>query len=54
MLKSDRSWRFCVDYHSLNDVTVKDNNDPLLRINDLFDILHGAERFSKINMENGF
>jgi hypothetical protein len=36
-----------VDYHSLNEVTIK-NKYPLPRIDDLFDQLKGACVFSKI------
>jgi hypothetical protein len=38
--KKDGTQRFCVDYHALNEVTVK-NKYPLPRIDDLFDQLHG-------------
>jgi hypothetical protein len=38
-----------VDYHSLNEVTIKDKY-PLPRINDLFDQLKGACVFSKIDL----
>ena len=51
--KSDGSWRFCNDYRRLNDVTVKDSY-PLPRMDDLFDILRGAEWFSVIDMKSGF
>ena len=36
MDKNDGSQRMCVDYHSLNEVTIK-NKYPLPRIDDLFD-----------------
>jgi hypothetical protein len=39
--KKDGSMRLCVDYRALNEVTVK-NKYPLLRIDDLFDQLKGA------------
>ena len=39
--KKDGSQRMCVDYHSLNEVTIK-NKYPLPRIDDLFDQLRGA------------
>jgi hypothetical protein len=41
--------RMCVDYRSLNDVTVK-NKYPLPRIEDLFDQMRGAMVFSKIDL----
>jgi hypothetical protein len=43
----------CMDYHALNEVTVK-NNYPMPRINDLFDQLHGAYVFSKIDLRSGY
>jgi hypothetical protein len=39
----------CVDYRSLNDVTIK-NNYPLHRIEDLFDQMRGARVFTKIDL----
>src|SRR4051812_16203636 len=44
--------RMCVDYRSLNEVTIK-NKYPLLVINDLFDQLEGACVFSKIDLSSG-
>ena len=46
--KKDGSMRLCVDYHALNEVTIK-NRYPLPRIDDLFDQLKGAKYFSKID-----
>ena len=43
----------CVDYRSLNEVTVK-NNYPLPRIEDLFDQLKGACVFSKIDLRSDY
>jgi hypothetical protein len=47
--KKDGTQRMCVDYHSLNEVTIK-NKYPLPRIDDLFDQLKGACVFSKIDL----
>jgi len=47
--KKDGSQRMCVDYWSLNEVTIK-NKYPLPRIDDLFDQLRGACVFSKIDL----
>jgi hypothetical protein len=43
----------CVDYRSLNDVTVK-NKYPLPRIEDLFDQMRGSRVFSKIDLRSGY
>jgi hypothetical protein len=43
----------CVDYRSLNDVTIK-NKYPLPRIEDLFDHMRGARVFSKIDLRSGY
>jgi hypothetical protein len=49
--KKDGMQRMCVDYHFLNEVTIK-NKYPLPRINDLFDQLKGACVFSKIDLRS--
>jgi hypothetical protein len=51
--KKDGSQQMCVDYRSLNDVTVK-NKYPLPRIEDLFDQMRGAKVFSKIDLRSGY
>jgi hypothetical protein len=51
--KKGGSQRMCVDYRSLNDVTVK-NKYLLPRIEDLFDQMRGARVFSKIDLRSGY
>jgi hypothetical protein len=51
--KKDGTKRTCIDYRSLNEVTVK-NKYPLPRIEDLFDQLRGASVFSKIDLRSGY
>jgi hypothetical protein len=51
--KKDGTQRMCVDYRSLNEVTIK-NKYPLPRIDDLFDQLKGASVFSKIGLRSGY
>jgi hypothetical protein len=51
--KKDGTQRLCVDYHALNEVTIK-NKYPLPRINDMFDQLHGVCLFSKIDLRSGY
>ncbi|KAD7116844.1 hypothetical protein E3N88_04112 [Mikania micrantha] len=41
----------CIDYRELNKLTIK-NRYPLLRIDDLFDQLQGAQYFSKIDLRS--
>jgi hypothetical protein len=51
--KKDGSQRMCVDYRSLNDVTIK-NKYPLPRIDDLFDQMRGVRVFSKIDLRSSY
>jgi hypothetical protein len=51
--KKDATQRMCVDYRSLNEVTIK-NKYPLPRVDDLFDQLKGACVFSKIDLRSGY
>ncbi|CAM4869106.1 unnamed protein product [Rotaria socialis] len=51
--KKDGTWRFCIDYRRLNEVTEKDNY-PLPRIQEIFDTLGGAEYFSKLDFHGGY
>jgi hypothetical protein len=51
--KKDKELCLCVDYRSLNAVTIK-NKYPLPCINILFDQLAGAEVFSKIDLLPGY
>ena len=45
--------RMCVDYCSLNAVTIK-NKYLLPKIDELFDQLKGAKYFSKIDLRSGY
>jgi hypothetical protein len=51
--KPDGSWRFCIDYRALNQVTVK-NGHALPRIDDLLDKIQGAKYFSSMDLLQGF
>nr|GFA79703.1 putative reverse transcriptase domain-containing protein [Tanacetum cinerariifolium] len=51
--KEDGSFRICIDYRELNNLTVK-NRYPLPRIDDLFDQLQGFSVYSKIDLRSGY
>jgi hypothetical protein len=51
--KKDGTQRMCVDYHCLNEVTIK-NKYPLPQVEDLFDQMKGANVFSKIDLWSGY
>jgi hypothetical protein len=51
--KKDRTQQMCVDYQSLNEVTIK-NKYLLPWIKDLFNQMKGASVFSKINLRLGY
>lgn len=51
--KKNGKVRFCVDYRSLNDVTVKDAY-PLPRVDECLDSLAGATWFSSMDLNSGF
>jgi hypothetical protein len=51
--KKDGTKRMCIDYRSLNEVTVK-NKYSLPRIEDLFDQLRGASAVSKIDLRSDY
>jgi hypothetical protein len=51
--KKEGSQEMCVDYRSLNEVTMK-NKCPLPHIEDLFDQMRGARVFSNIDLRSGY
>jgi hypothetical protein len=51
--KKDETQWMCMDYRSLNEVTIK-NKYPFPRIEDLFNQMKGVSIFSKIDFRSGY
>ena len=51
--KKDDTYRFCIDYRRLNDVTKKDAY-PVPDVKDALDNLRGAKYFATIDLLSGY
>ena len=51
--KPGAGWRLVIDYRLINAITVK-NSYALPRIDDIFDQLHGAKVFTKVDLASGY
>ena len=51
--KKDGTWRFCIDFRKLNEVTCK-GAYPLPQVNDLIDTLSGHKYFTTLDLASGY
>ena len=51
--RKDGTWRICVDWRVVNNITVK-YRQTISRLDDMLDELHSAYIFSKIDLKSGY
>lgn len=51
--KKDGSWRFCIDYRKLNDLTIK-NRFSMPLVEEILEELAGTQYFSSLDLTAGY